>query len=339
MSRTYLVGSAGHGNLGDDFIAYAITSHGDFSDIMIMGGALFSPCYSQISQSRIKFLKLPCDRIVIGGGGLLNDNWSLDYLLYFTSLAIIARIRRMKVAICGVGAENLQSLTGRLLLRVLVRCSHLIYLRDEQSKLNVRCVTDKSNILVSGDLAWLYRGRLRAEFPDSKDIETVIVTIAGEQLDKWAERRESMIRNLQILRQNEKIRINFLPMQVSGDYLHNDLALFQEIAQRFKPDQILSADSALEVVDHIRNADLVYGYRMHASVIAALHSVPSIIHARSSKISGTLGDIPIVRILNDTEELRIEDLIFIQQQYEATNEVLDEKVRIVMNAFMKATTV
>ena len=338
MSRIFLAGAAGHGNLGDDFIAYAVTTREDFSNIVIMGGSIFSPCYSQVSQSRLKFLKLPCDRIIIGGGGLLNDHWSFDYLVYFTSLALIARVRKIRVAICGVGAENFQSLTGKWLLRILVRCSHLIYLRDEQSKLNVMRVTDKWDISVSGDLAWLYKDRLRAKFRDSRDMQTVIVTIAGEQLDKWSERRDSMIRNLQILRQNQKIRILFLPMQVSGDYLHNDLVLFQEIAQRFKPDQILSANSVLEVIDHIRNADLVYGYRMHASIIAALHSVPSVIHARSSKISGSLGDIPIVRILSDTEELQNKDLIFTQQQYDATNEVLDGKVTFVMDAFKKVTT-
>lgn len=338
MTKTYLVGAAGHGNLGDDFIAYAVTSQEEFSEIVIMGGSKFLPCYSQVSQSRLKFLKRPCGRIIIGGGGLLNDHWSLDYLIYFTSLVIIARIRGIKVAICGVGAENFEKLTGRLLLRILVRCSHVVYLRDEQSKQNVLRVTNKLDISISGDLAWLYRGRVRAQFRDSRDIETLIVTIAGEQSNSWLERRESLIRNLQILRQNKKIRIHFLPMQVSGEYLHNDLILFDEIAQRFKPEQVLRPNSVTEVIEHIRNADLVYGYRMHASIIAALHGVPSVIHSRSSKISGALEDVPIVRILGDTEELKHTDLIFTQKQYDATNEVLSEKLRTVMDALKKSST-
>ena len=45
-----------------------------------------------------------------------------------------------------------------------------------------------------------------------------------------------------------------------------------------------------------------------------------------------------MRILGDTEELKHTDLIFTQKQYDATNEVLSEKLRTVMDALKKSST-
>ena len=290
-----LIGAAGHGNLGDDFIAHAAHSHISqfYPDAIVLAGSRNRLTVPTKSQSRLKFLLSDYDKVIIGGGGLFNDHWSLRYLRYFASVATAQRARGGQLHIAGVGVEPIKTRTGAGLLRLILRLSHTISLRDQASVEICEDLLPRRAFELGEDLAWLYRPNVT-----TASAESLVVTFAGEQAAQSLQRSQMLEQALSKSHLARFSSLEFLAMQRQDDNLHDDAMELNKLSAVLGYGKVTCPLEFAGAMSAISRAKMLVGFRLHAGVMAALLGVPTIMVARSNKVNWTLRDLPGVVILN-----------------------------------------
>jgi polysaccharide pyruvyl transferase WcaK-like protein len=292
--RIILTGGYGAGNLGDDLLATVAvaTLRIAGADVLLAAGDRGLPD-ADLTQHRSRLSRVLSrgDRLLLGGGGIFNDHWALDYSRYFTSLALIARARGAGASAAGIGVEPLHTNAGRCLLRAAAQVLRPFGVRDPQSLAILRRHLAARPALGT-DLGWL-----ADEVPAvaSAGHPVVAVTIAGET-ESAATRRLTLLEPAlrAVMRHQPDVEIRLICMQTHHDALHDDRSLLAVLGHRLASPRvvIIQPTSVAEVRQALADVTVAVGYRLHGLLLGYLSGADIVAISRSEKVTNTFHGAP-----------------------------------------------
>jgi polysaccharide pyruvyl transferase WcaK-like protein len=300
--RIIVTGGYGAGNLGDDLLATVTvaTLRNAGADVLLAAGdrGLAEADLTQ-HRSRLSRVLSRDDLLLLGGGGLFNDEWALDYSRYFTSLALVARARGARASAAGIGVEPLRTTAGRCLLRVAAQVLRPFGVRDPQSLAVLRRHLAARPALGT-DLGWLADD---APAAPSAGRPVVAVTVAGETQSAATRRLALLEQALRaVMTHNPDVEIRLICIQTHQDALHDDRSLMAVLADRLsRPGvAIIRPTSVAEVRQALEDVTVAVGYRLHGLLLAYLSGAHVVAISRSEKVARTFHGAPGSIVVSET---------------------------------------
>ena len=232
------------------------------------------------------------DRMVFGGGGLLQDETSRFNLPYHLPRLAGARARRMPAAVIGIGAGPLETTLGQNLVRAALQGVTGVATRDAESAAVLSSLGLPQPTLAA-DLA------LSLPLPDAEPADRTVVC-----LRPWAGRgappvelhwqrglhndwfADAMAAALDQTARASGLATHFLAFQRDRDH-----RLHQLVADRMQTPVTVSCPEAHEVVAQVSRSRVVIAMRYHAGIAAVLGSRPCVLVSYSSKVPSLAADI------------------------------------------------
>ncbi|MDI6799561.1 MAG: polysaccharide pyruvyl transferase CsaB [Actinomycetota bacterium] len=213
----------------------------------------------------VKILKVS-DLLISGGGGLFQDIFRLNSVLYYGGLIALAKMLGLKVAIYSQGVGPLNRVSARRFTRGAFSVADLITIRDVQSKELLEEIGVKKEIIVLADP--VLGLDIPFEPPEKGEGKSPYIGIAprdwpGGDLQRLAELADRLI-------SEEKADIILIPMKYP-----EDLIFAKEIEVRMTGRaEILDAPDPLATLKAISKLDFLIGIPLHSLVMAAKVKVP-----------------------------------------------------------------
>lgn len=311
--RIALTGYYGFGNAGDDAILQAVVETlrssgadqitvitypgGDLDDVRRLAGvdAVDGADIESVDRSIGE-----ADRLVIGGGGLIQDYLPTEpadrfserhsNLGFWTTLAVLARAKGVPTMTWAVGVGPLTTEAGRAEASLFFSAVDLVTVRDAESAALARELGATDPKIVA-DPAFLLtpasKDPIDAEIEDlpTSGSMRVVVSVRHWGDDDWM---EPLAEALDRLVEDRGADVLFLPFQHSGRGLANDVLMSTRVAARMKHRAgraVLGTElSPAETLAAVTTADLVVGMRLHSMIFAAVAGVPAVGLAYDPKV-------------------------------------------------------
>ena len=233
------------------------------------------------------------DRLVFGGGGLLQDETSALNLPYHLSRLAVARARGVPAAVVGVGAGLLTTAAGRLQVRTALRGVTGISVRDSASADLLQSIGLDRPVLAA-DLA------LSLPLPAVQPVDRTVVS-----LRPWSEGRSALpvalrwhsdldnewFAEAMAAALDTTARSSGLPTHFVAFQRDRDDRLHQMIADRMTTPTSLACPDVHGVVDEVAASRVVIAMRYHAGIAAVLAGRPAVLISYSDKVSALAGDV------------------------------------------------
>ncbi|GIO23398.1 polysaccharide pyruvyl transferase CsaB [Oceanobacillus sp. J11TS1] len=214
------------------------------------------------------------DGLISGGGSLFQDITSSRSLLYYAGIIQLARFHKVPVCIYAQGIGPLRRLVSKRLVSYLFNRSQYISVRDRDSKAFLQTIGVKESIQVVPDPVL----GLRTSFPEKKTSNTICVAVRAWRHHQSYKKQLAIC--LDALYQ-QGYTILFLPMHGQQDYMTS--VEIQETMHA--PSEVLSDTSSFtERLQHIHQADVLIGMRLHALIFAAITATPFVALSYDPKI-------------------------------------------------------
>jgi polysaccharide pyruvyl transferase WcaK-like protein len=300
--RILLTGGYGAGNLGDDLLATvaAATLRAEGAEVLVAAGdrGLREAELTQ-HRSRLRRVLGRGDLLLLGGGGLFNDHWGLEYSTYFTSLGAIARARGAGAAAAGLGVEPPHTPAGRLLLATAAQLLRPFGVRDPASLVLLRrFLAGRPRLGI--DLGWLAAPDLTASAGDP----VLAVTVAGETAAA-ARRRLDLLQQILVptARERPGTEIRLIAMQRHHERLHDDAQLLAELADRLRDHRTVRVcpSTVAEARQAFAGASVAVGYRLHGLLLGFLAGARVLAVSRSAKVAETFGPAPGCSVVRESQ--------------------------------------
>jgi polysaccharide pyruvyl transferase CsaB len=255
------------------------------------------------------------DAVLIGGGGLLQDNLPHFYRRYCL-LALIAKLLRRPVMFYAVGVYPPNTRIFRESLRLVLNQADIVTVRDQFSADAIASAGIRREVTVTPDPAIT----LRPTFPSThRNGERPLI---GVSLRPWynhagarancgspVELARTLAQCLDRVVDRTGAGLLFFPMHfgtVDDDQRWQTQVL--ALMRRAEAAERVAFPSPLETQATIAGCDLVLGMRLHANVLAAAVGVPSIAFAYDPKVREFMRNLGCGdRVLN-LDEIEPEDV-------------------------------
>ncbi len=218
------------------------------------------------------------DLLIIGGGGILMDFYRREAHLYST-YALIAKKCKVPYIVYGCGAGPLDTLSGKLMIRLM--CSHAenISVRDPKSKQLLRKIGVKKPIEVIGDPAFtLYQPKNHyAVAPKKVGLSAVPIYNANYwpsgDVEIYDQYISGMAANLDFLIEEKNIELTFFATKYPQDVtVTKDIQKKMKYAKRTTLiDQNLKPTALIDVAS---KQDVIIGTRLHSLILATDSATP-----------------------------------------------------------------
>lgn len=229
------------------------------------------------------------DLLIIGGGGILMDFYRREAHLYST-YALMAKHAKVPYIVYGCGAGPLDTITGRLMIRLMCKHAFNISVRDPESKQLLEDIGVKKEIEVIGDPAFnLYNPKPQyAEEPKEVAVSCVPMYNANYwpfgDVDKYERYVDGMAQNLDNLIEQENINITFFATKYPQDvYVTKDIQ--KKMKQHSRTKIIDENLKPLKLVEVVSKYDAVIGTRLHSLIIATCSATPVIAISYHPKVT------------------------------------------------------
>lgn len=312
MSRVFLYGYYGCGNVGDDLLLAVLLEKLLESDTNVRVKCLLAPWQSP--DSRVTFLELEkiladrsrsgparlgsfliqiwnalCGvRILIFGGGTLfhATGGSPTNLLILAAVVLLARLRGTKVAVIGVGVAEIRGFVPRALLSAILRLSSDFAVRDRTSLENCRGLGGSDMVRLTADLVFLYP--LPTRTPSAHPHPTVGLALAASAIgDNAGTLLEPISGFVDLLHESrwDVVGLSFQELELEGIRL-SDSALLQAMRGDLPAIPVRKLEvSGSGIVEAFSALDVVVGMRFHALVLAARLGIPFVGVGRDAKLA------------------------------------------------------
>jgi len=294
MSTVTLVGAFGQGNPGDEALCAAFCEAlADHEVIVVTSDPADTARRHRVRAVPATALStartaLSSDALVIGGGTIFKSLHASTgrraNALLRNTMALVAggRARRTKVAMIGVGADDLRGRQAQAIARWLVRHSDLLVLRDEESAAALAVAGAPAPFWIGADPAWLLAGGMAdlESFPGREP--TIVVALSHLAGDA------AFVRNMAsaLAPLGDHYSVHLQPWQVGAG--GRDLELAEHLREHLSAGtKALDAPSSLRaaVASYI-GVDLVVGLRFHALVAAGMAGTRFVAVAHEPKLAG-----------------------------------------------------
>jgi polysaccharide pyruvyl transferase WcaK-like protein len=294
MSTVTLVGAFGQGNPGDEALCAAFRSALADHELVVVssdpGDTARRHRVRAVPATALSTARsaLDSDALVIGGGTIFKtlhaSTGRRANSLLRNTLALVAgaRARRTKVAMIGVGADDLRGREAQAIARWLVRHTDLLVLRDEESAAALAVAGAPEPFWIGADPAWMLAKDMASveAFPGREP--TIVVALSHLAGDG------RFVRNLSTalapLRDSYSVQLQPWQIDAGG----RDLELAETIRDHLGSDaKVLAAPESLgAAVASFVGADLVVGLRFHALVAAGMAGTRFVAVAHEPKLAG-----------------------------------------------------
>lgn len=252
------------------------------------------------------------DLVLVGGGGLFQDDDSLIKMPYWGLRVACVRLFARRIVGYSLGAGPLRSKLGRWSARLALACMERISVRDENARACLQPLTTKPVELVPDPALLLVRDpRSEASapiaFPESQ------VPVVGVALRQWfhnvnsfiphkyavkyrlraipgeAQREqlaELMAKTLDTVVERSGAQILFLPTYNVAHEADDRFCDMVRTRMRCTTTQMLRIDEPLAYLAIARKLSVMLGGRMHPTILAASVGVPVVGLAYNPKFAG-----------------------------------------------------
>ncbi|GGG13074.1 polysaccharide pyruvyl transferase CsaB [Lysinibacillus alkalisoli] len=218
------------------------------------------------------------DLLIIGGGGILMDFYRREAHLYGT-YAMMAKQMKVPYIIYGCGAGPLDTITGKLFIRVMCSYAENVSVRDPESKELLERIGVKKDVAVIGDPAFTLKQEKTTYAKKPKKIGVSAVPYYNANywpegnIQKYDEYITSMANNLDALLEAQDVEITFFATKYPQDVtVTKDIQKKMRYHNRVQIlDENLYPDRLLEVV---AEQDIVIGTRLHSLILATDAETP-----------------------------------------------------------------
>jgi polysaccharide pyruvyl transferase WcaK-like protein len=220
--------------------------------------------------------------LVVGGGTLIHDTPSLGSTFLLTCLCLIARARGCRVVAVGLGAQDIKSMGGRFLCRVLGRMFHRLCLRDERSFRQFQAfLPGDARVVLTADLAYTMPVEAVISSATEKIIAITLVDYIFTRAPAGDNPYEILAHTLSGM-MADGYRIRFLALQKPRPDMGvaGDRAVLERV-MAFVPAAIRDAVEILDLeatpesmAACFDGVALVAGMRFHSLIFAAMHGIP-----------------------------------------------------------------
>lgn len=319
MYKFVLSNSYGTPNAGDEAILLAMVNNikNNFSKCSIIILSYYptetakkyktEAVQSGIFRGLYKTIKAiaQADVLIVGGGGIIQDDSSTVNLIFHLSRILIAKIFRVKVMCYAVGV-SVNTKIGKLLCRFVLNKVNLITVRDDNS---AKCLQDvginKPQVVITGDpaIALVSCSQERADeildqakisqsqgpsiavclrpwfFPKHSwvPVKYILKFDIYKKKDKGFFKRffETIAYTLDKLIKDLDAQIIFVPF-----WLEQDFKIARLVADKMRNKQSIRIISrkytSQETLGIINRMDLVLGMRLHSLIFAVISEIPFI---------------------------------------------------------------
>lgn len=228
------------------------------------------------------------DLLIIGGGGILMDFYRREAHLYLT-YAMMAKQCNIPYIIYGCGAGPLDTLSGKISIRLMCRYAANISVRDPQSKQLLQRIGVKKPIEIIGDPAFT----LKADREDyaEKPMNIGVSAVPYYNANYWPEGDvakyetyiTSMAKNLDHVIATQNANITFFATKFPQDVtVTKDIQKKMQYKQQTRIiDENLVPERLLEVTGSL---DIVIGTRLHSLILATNSETPIIAVSYHTKV-------------------------------------------------------
>lgn len=301
--RTFVIGSYGRGNIGDDMFLDCIADlvpNGTFyyntaqeklftSNNLANAVPLATHTYNNILGKIKAFLTI--NKIIYWGGDLWTelegDKFPRGPLYKMVLLNTIAKIFGKKVYYAGVGAGTLEGYS-LFLARLSGKMATEILFRDDRSYqlMNLKNSGIAPDIAVN--LPFL-KPTLHIK-PDVHNKFSIVISIRYDipcpekDFIPFINKLSKTIDKLTI----HNLEIIFTPMSISGEFEKDDIWALKKLMQRLKHRKNISFYVAKNVQDFtelVASCSLVVSVRLHANILATLSGTPCVGISYRPKVS------------------------------------------------------
>jgi polysaccharide pyruvyl transferase WcaK-like protein len=294
MATITLVGAFGQGNPGDEALCAAFRERLSAHRLVVVSAdpddtarrhRVRAVSATPLGAARAA---LTSDVLVIGGGTIFKSlhastGRSPNGLLRSTlALVAAARARRTRVAMVGVGADDLRGQEARAIARWLVRHTDLLVLRDEESAAVLTAAGAPAPFWIGADPAWLLADEIAGGETFTGREPSIVVALSHLAGD--GEGAANLAGALAPWR--ERYSVHLQPWQVGAG--GRDLELAEDLRERLGSDvKVLDPPAHLgAAAASFAGADLVVGLRFHALVAAGIAGTRFVAVAHEPKLAG-----------------------------------------------------
>ena len=351
-----LTGYYGFGNAGDDAILQAVVETlrssgvdhitvitypgGDLDDVRHLADVV---AVDGADIKRVDQAIAEADRLVIGGGGLIQDYLPTEArdrfserhsnLGFWSTLAIIARAKGVPTMTWALGVGPLTTEGGRAEASLFFTAVDRVTVRDAESASLARELGVADPTIVADPAFLLDPAR---DDPIDADIEDlpisgsmrVVASVRHWGDDEWM---DPLAEALDRLVEERGADIIFLPFQHSGRGLANDLLVSTRVAARMKHRAnraVLGTElSPSETLAAVATADLVIGMRLHSVVFASVAGVPAVALAYDPKVRLAMEGLGLGDQVQDLGEITADWLVDTATRARPANETLVDELR------------
>lgn len=228
-----------------------------------------------------------CRAFVLGGGTLIHAKSGLGSLVLLTLIVLMARLRGIPVIGLGLGAAHLESLSARLLARILISMSQDLAVRDEAS---FEALGRPARVRKTADLVYGSWSSGPAPQP-SKNASTIAITL-WSSTPPLCERVCAALVQALVLAAKSGRKIRFLAFhnadQQSGQL--SDLPALEALGARLSDHGVSSevvcpTPEVASLAEAFEGVGVHLGARFHAVVVASLLGIRSVGIATDPKVS------------------------------------------------------
>ena len=215
-----------------------------------------------------------CDILVLGGGGLLQDETGTLSLWYYLSLLWLAFFFRKKVVLLSQGIGPVLCTAHRFLVRFTMRFADLISVRDRESLRFLEGVPTKNPVRLSADPVFLLKpASLKFVGPESGQKIIVIPRRIRDRTEIernnfWIELGKGILN----FSQNRNLEIVLVPFQPEFDR-EALLSIGTVLGDKAV---IRSPDSLDRLLETLSMAGIVVSMRLHGLILSALLEKPAL---------------------------------------------------------------
>ncbi|MGB9624127.1 MAG: glycosyltransferase [Phycisphaerae bacterium] len=228
-----------------------------------------------------------CDLFILGGGGLLRDNFRRSNLLRLLDDVFWARLTGTPAAVFAIGAGPFVTGLGKRLIRSLVHVARSVSVRDEISAAALRSIgVAEGRIRIVGDPALLLRAAPQIELPERNDRVRVAICPCQGMLTGFRGGAAGNPRLSEILAHAADRIVEHLGAEVwlipfcRASANDNDVVLCREIQERMaRRDRAVLVTDVLDAPRTkamLEGMHVVVGARLHSLIFAASGGVPCV---------------------------------------------------------------
>lgn len=283
-------------------------------------------------KGKVKALK-EADLLISGGGGLLQDTYPTKLIFgplpYYLLIVFMAKLCGTKVMFFSQGIGPVNSLWGKILMRVFANLADFITVRDQFSKdLLHKLGVNRPESKVTADIVFGFKKKEDNACLESLSLERNEKLVAVS-VRPWFEHSfyyKELAQSLDQLIELEGITPVFVPMEG-----HHDVTASNKVMAEMKHKDkchLLGPDfSPNQYLNFISNCEITIGLRLHSLIFSALVGIPHIGISYDKKVESLLKRTGMWSYSFPLEELDSEKLVENAQTVLTNRNELSEQVQ------------